>query len=130
MIASTPSSIVVDRGLPSRCRVFHWSTRAASGFVIAGFLVAMIEHAQAEAFAAMVPSVISEDRWATLVQPLPSPEPIPAPGQQLPLLDPDQPGNVDRSAGEAFLGPTDGPRPVLDPPGSPNSSRKNFPSFV
>jgi len=60
-------------------------------------------------------SAISEERWAMLVQPLPPPERIPAPDAPSTVLDPNQPGNIGRGAGEPFLGQTDATGTVLDP---------------
>jgi phosphate-selective porin OprO/OprP len=54
-------------------------------------------------------SVISEERWAALLQTPPPPEELPR------VLDPNQPGNIARGAGEVFEGRSDVSGTVLDP---------------
>ena len=54
-------------------------------------------------------SAISEERWAQLTQPLPPPEEVST------VLDPNQPGNIARGAGERFQGRSDATDTVLDP---------------
>ncbi len=61
------------------------------------------------------PSAISDERWAALMQPMSVPENIPTPGGTPTVADPSQAGNIDRGAGQSFLGRTDATRTVLDP---------------
>lgn len=70
------------------------------------------------------PSAISEERWAALMQPMPTPERIPTPGQTPPVRDPNQPGNVRRGAGAWFLGRSDASGTVLDPNQAGNLDRR------
>jgi phosphate-selective porin OprO/OprP len=93
----------------------HRGGRAAVGLLLALTVGAWSSGRAALADDAFLPSVIPEERWAALMQPAPQPETIPAPGGQSPILDPGQPDNLRRGAGESFLGRTDATRTVLDP---------------
>ncbi len=91
-------------------------SRSATGWPASLALGLLLAVLQAGAAADALPeSAISEERWAALVQPLPPPERIPAPGEPTTVLDPNQPGNIRRGAGEPFLGQTDATGTVLDP---------------
>ncbi len=102
---------------PTRPRPLGWIPGSLLGVVAACVLAAAGAGGGGGALAvdSLPDSAISEERWAMLLQPLPPPERIPAPDVPSTVLDPNQPGNIGRGAGEPFLGQTDATGTVLDP---------------